>query len=223
MTEYQHNHIVHSYNTYVEIDRLYNEAETLAKNNDRMNGDIKSTISTICSIPTYLIGGFIFIGSGLLLQLIIPFEGFIAVLLALIMIAISLCGSFLINRRLKDFVWRLRIIGRKKLVKIEENCEIIDKNSHLIESLATRDARFGARLPEKYRCAKAANAFLTYVDDDDLSTAIELYEEALHRERLENMSQQMLENQKRQAAMIADIQSDSSLAATFSIMNYFLR
>lgn len=78
-------------------------------------------------------------------------------------------------------------------------------------------------LPRDYRYYDAAVFFESALANgraESMKEAVNLYEEYLHRVRMEANGQQMLAMQQQQSQMLAYIERNSGVTATFSVLNY---
>lgn len=106
----------------------------------------------------------------------------------------------------------------------------IDKISDEIYRLTVANEAVIAQIPRDYRYYDAAAYFehvLANEQADSMKEAINLFEEYLHRQRLEQNSAILLDQARRQSQMLSNIErsskettQNSGIAAAFSILNY---
>lgn len=106
----------------------------------------------------------------------------------------------------------------------------IDEISDEIYRLTVANEAVIAQIPRDYRYYDAAAYFehvLANEQADSMKEAINLFEEYLHRQRLEQNSAILLDQAQRQSQMLSNIErsskettQNSGIAAAFSILNY---
>ena len=98
----------------------------------------------------------------------------------------------------------------------------IQKISEEIERVATESADIINQIPRDYRYYSAVQFLESVLANgraDNMKEAINLYEDKLHKMRLEKMSEQMLRENEQQSRMLNSIEENSSRAAVASEIN----
>ena len=160
--------------------------------------------------------------------------------------ALHFIGKLIAIRGAAAFVFMLGILVAIFVVytKVKSNIlastkgdEIIETNNGTIENMSQHIYRIVEEnqnyidvLPRDYRYFSAASFFekvLANGQADSIKEAISLYEEHLHRQRIENMNVQRIFIEEQQARMLANIEHNSAsaansagTAAVFSALHY---
>ena len=147
------------------------------------------------------------------------------VMIILVLIAVAI--SYGVYRFIKGLLTK-QSTSLKSAVK--SNNERIAAISEEIESIARDNSDVISILPRDYRYYDAAEFMEAAFENgraDSLKEAINLYEEHLHRLRVENINQQVLRSNQLQCKMLENIEYNSAnaargadIAAVFSVLNY---
>ena len=91
-------------------------------------------------------------------------------------------------------------------IMLEENQLVEEIKSEQTNAIAPYWNEITECIPPKYQYSFAVNAFCSYLQNcraSNLKEAINLYEEEMHRNRMEQMQSEMLHQQKYQTALAA--------------------
>jgi hypothetical protein len=205
-----------------QIDGLYDQALQLEQRNTAVSTGAKFNASR----------------KGTLLGLVSGFA--IWFILDMIFYKLALTGTAMlvyIACALAAAVFMFFFVKRKVMVnthsvdrQVQSNQSIMQSISAQIQDVACSNAEVINALPRDYRYYHAVSFFEQALSNgraDSMKEAVNLYEEELHRQKLENQNQQMMMDNACQMEMMANIEQNTSdaarnsgVAAAFSILNY---
>ena len=147
-------------------------------------------------------------------------SGFFEVFFAIVALACSAFFAYCVYKRIKGK--ENTNIEDSATDLVADNEQKIEQISNEIERVATEGADHINQLPRDYRNYNAAQFFESALANgraDNMKEAVNLYEDELHKMRLENMSAQTLRASEQQARMLASIEESSRVTANVSKAN----
>lgn len=217
---------------FSRINDLYNQASDVENTALREENKVKdaarrSMVPWVSSGLVFLVMFALSFVAFLVVQLIMNISTVIGVILLLFWVACLFLIPRQIYLSMRANLLKAAVIDttpyEKQLDLISDKVEaIVNENLDLINNIG-RDYRY-------YDAVAFFEKVIMNGQADSLKEATNLYEEYLHRLRMEINSQKLLEKAEQQVAMLAQIEINSyeaarnaGIAATFSIANYLRR
>lgn len=216
-----------------EIDELYNTALNLSQQAEVSDTRVASGRSGRAKVIAILAGFLsIYLYSFLFFKIIGPI--FPKIVDSLVGVVIFIASTVMVvrfvYRFVRGFVEGLTNQSRQATAKIAPS---IQRISDQIEQIATDNADVISAMPRDYRYYEAAQFFENALENgraDNMKEAVNLYEDNLHKLRMENYNHQLLFANEQQSRMLAEIEArEKSIERTtnanlaFNLFQYLSR
>lgn len=215
-----------------EINDLYNFGESLRQRTAVRQTNQKTNNTRYARLKAALVSLILYAVLSLILDVIIvPIAyktGFRILTLLYSIVGVGVC--------IYVYFYLKKIFSAHKPVETTEDITAgkqLEKISERILEISTENCEVLERIPADYRCYDAVLFMERAARNgraDNMKEAINLYEEDLHRRRLETNSAVAIHMQQEQCKMLSDIEYNShraavnsGIAATFSVLSYLGR
>lgn len=210
------------------IDELYAMATNLTQQTTALQTSSKAKKShhgtIIGGLAAYVAGQFMaIIINGVLAVTGSPVLGFIG-----IVAAIFLC--IWVYKKVKQ---KLNEDDIRTVERTQKDRQTIEKISSEIEQIAVSNADAINEIPRDYRTYYAVSFFDKVLENgraESMKEAMNLYEDHLHKMRMENMNQQLIYRQNQQVQMLAEVERNTretkravDLNTAFNVLQYITR